>query len=207
MITQPTRVAALYVDARGPYPKMPGVDCWDVKRDATKYGGPWPVVAHPACGPWGKLRHMYKGGEGGPELAIKALEQVRKFGGVLEHPADSKLWWHDPTLNEHIGRFGCHADRFGGRCTWVEQVEWGHAARKRTWLYTVGVPRGAFTAPPFPGRKPTHYIGGGRQTHGTRQGGAIPTGIKAACAQMRRRTPPLFAEYLVSLALYVEARA
>jgi len=199
-------VAALYIDPRGPYPKLPSIDCWDEARDARGYDGPAPIVAHPACGPWSRLRHLYRGGEGGPELAVRALEQVRAFGGVLEHPAESKLWWHDSTLGEHLGRFGAHVDRFGGYCLAADQCEWGHVARKRTWLYLVRVPRSALEAPPFPGREPTHWVSGGRGRVGKKaKTTPVPPGIKVCSAQQRRRTPPLFAEYLVRLARASEA--
>ncbi|HLV66932.1 MAG TPA: hypothetical protein VKY73_14020, partial [Polyangiaceae bacterium] len=83
-------VAALYVDKLGCYPKMYGVDCWDETRDARLYDGPHPVVAHPPCGPWSRLRHLYRGNE--HDCASRAVEQVRRWGGVLEHPAGSRLW-------------------------------------------------------------------------------------------------------------------
>jgi hypothetical protein len=94
---------------------------------------------------------------------------------------------------------GENADPWGGYTIEVNQVEWGHVARKRTWLYLVGVPREALEAPPFLGREPTHYTSGGR-TASSRNGGAVPPGIKVCSAQQRRRTPPLFAEYLIRLA-------
>ena len=89
-------VAALYVDPiRGPYRALPGVERWgwaDVHqaglwdRDATAYDGPHPVIAHPPCGPWGLFAWRYKGGEGAKNCAIRAVQQVRRWGGVLEHP-------------------------------------------------------------------------------------------------------------------------
>lgn len=45
-------VAALYIDPRGVYPQLTGVDCWGPDRDARTYDGPHPVVSHPPCGPW-----------------------------------------------------------------------------------------------------------------------------------------------------------
>lgn len=42
-------IAALYVDPRGCYADVPGVELWDEARDARLYAGPWPVVAHPPC--------------------------------------------------------------------------------------------------------------------------------------------------------------
>lgn len=181
-------VAALYIDPRGPYPRMEGVDCWDEARDARLYDGPYSVVAHPPCGPWGKLRHMYRGAE--HDCAPRAVEQVRAFGGVLEHPAHSLLWAHCGMPEP-----GELPDAWGGRTIEVEQVRWGHPAQKRTWLYFVGV-RDVGTFPPP--REPTHWVSGGRKPR--RTGGAVPPGIKVCSAQQRRRTPQAFAEWLVELA-------
>ncbi len=84
-------VAALYVDPRGPYPKLLGPEtCWDEARDARTYAGPWPVIAHPPCRNWGLLKHLATGDDS--DCAPRAVEQVRAFGGVLEHPARSSLW-------------------------------------------------------------------------------------------------------------------
>ena len=86
-------VAALYVDvARGPYAAMLGVECWGIERDATTYCGPYPVVAHPPCGHWGQMSHWCTRPLAERELAIAAVAQVRSHGGVLEHPATSRLW-------------------------------------------------------------------------------------------------------------------
>lgn len=86
----------------------------------------------------------------------------------------------------------------------VSQVEWGHPARKKTWIYMVGVPGlPEVRLPPFPGRLPTHWVCGGRdpnRKNGKRGGGIVPPGIKVCSAQQRRRTPPLFARWLVDLA-------
>lgn len=191
-----TDVSALYVDPRGPYPKLLA-DCWDESRDARLYAGPNPVVAHPPCGPWGRLRHLYRGGEGPRELAPFAVEQVRRFGGVLEHPRYSKLW---PFCELPLP--GAQADRFAGRTYEVSQCDWGHPARKMTWLYVVG----AIPGPPPPSREPTHWISGGRGRVGKKANTTpVPPGIKVCSAQQRRRTPPAFAEWLIDLAAIARA--
>src|SRR3954470_6781475 len=84
------RIAALYVDRHGPYFGRADVDAWDTERDARQYAGPDPIVAHPPCGPWGRLQHLYKGDE--HDCGPRAVDQVRAYGGVLEHPAGSRLW-------------------------------------------------------------------------------------------------------------------
>lgn len=180
-------VAALYIDGGGPYPRMAGVDCWDEARDARNYPGPWPVVAHPPCAPWGRLKHFAKR-QGERHLALVALAQVRAYGGVLEHPADSSLW----SLT-CLPLPGQQSDAFGGRTVEVCQCEWGHVTRKRTWLYAVRTT--AFEVPPFPGREPTHSICNGR-------GKNLKSGTVRlrASAEQARLSPPEFAAYLVRLA-------
>lgn len=184
-------VAALYVDPRGPYPLMPDVDCWDETRDARLYAGPHPVVAHPPCGPWGKLRHLYRKHE--HDCAPRAVEQVREWGGVLEHPSGSLLWAHCG-----LPRPGELPDAWGGKTLEVDQCDWGHVARKRTWIYLVGVRLERY--PRLPKREPTHWVSGGRGRNCARNHTPVPPGIKICSAQQRRRTPPRFAEWLVQLA-------
>jgi hypothetical protein len=50
-------IAALYVETDGCYFNLPDVDPWDEARDARKYAGPFPVVAHPPCQRWGRFWH------------------------------------------------------------------------------------------------------------------------------------------------------
>lgn len=172
-------VAALYVDPKGPYPKLLGpAFCWDEKRDARTYQGRLRVIAHPPCGPWGRLHHLCHQDR---ELAIRAVAQVRAWGGILEHPADSKLW---PFCN--LPRPGETQDRWGGRTFEVRQVEWGHACEKRTWLYCV---RCQPEAPPFPGRAATHCV--------SRDARRQSSKLLRASPEVCRRTPPLFAEMLI----------
>jgi hypothetical protein len=198
-------VAALYCDPKGIYPHIPGVETWAWPwRDATKYEGPYPIVAHPPCGPWGRLRHLSKRDRA--DLAPLALEQVRRWGGVLEHPAGSLLWsLHgddaDPKKrgSQYMARPGEEPDCWGGYTVEVSQCDWGHVARKRTWLYLINVPHSALMTPEP--REPTHWISGGRGRAGKKaKTTPVPPGILVASAQQRRRTPPAFAEYLVSLA-------
>lgn len=123
-------VAALYVEPRGPYPHLVA-DWYDATRDARTYRGPGPVVAHPPCETWGRLRQFSTANT--RELAIVAVEQVRTFGGVLEHPAGSKLW-EECGLPPPEYMF---ADQYGGRTYEIAQGDFGHAAPKLTWLYAV----------------------------------------------------------------------
>lgn len=181
------RVAVLYVDARGPYPEI--VREWfDEKRDARSYAGQLPIVAHPPCGPWSVMRHLSR--ETTRDIALHAVAKVRELGGVLEHPRGS-------TLFRHCGLPlpGELPDAWGGFTIEVSQCDFGHVARKRTWLYVVG--SSPSRLPPLPPpREPTHWASGSR----TAPRGPVPPGIKVCSANQRRRTPPAFARWLVEAA-------
>jgi hypothetical protein len=184
-------VAALYVERGGPYFGLSDVDPWDKERDARTYGGPLPVVAHPPCGPWGGLRHLYRGDE--HDCAASALAAVRRWGGVMEHPHRSKFWAHAGVVAP--GEF---LDNYGGFTIDVDQVSWGHVARKRTRLYFVGVDRAIVLASMRTGGVPTHWCSGSRNPRRNKgSGGIAPPGIKFCSAQQRRRTPPAFARWLI----------
>ena len=156
-------VAALFVQPSGCYSALPFVDAWPESRDARNYDGPLPVVAHPPCQLWGALAavnyarwggdHNRPGDDGG--CFASALASVRRFGGVLEHPAKTKAWLAHG-LTKPIGA-GWQLTIDGGWVCEVWQSAYGHRANKATWLYYYG------TIPPFGLRlarpRGTHQVG------------------------------------------------
>jgi hypothetical protein len=142
-------IAALFVDPKGVYSGLPDVEVWDEARDARLYPGPWPVVAHPPCARWGKYWHggpssarsprarKIKGDDGG--CFASALVSVRRWGGVLEHPADSAAWAAHGLFPAQFAGGWTVADWDGGWTCRVEQGHFGHRARKATWLYVCRV--------------------------------------------------------------------
>lgn len=112
--------------------KTLGADVWDVERDAMKWPGGVPVVAHPPCRLWGRLRKFSTAPKSEMELARWAVRQVRQFGGVLEHPAGSLLW-----ADQGLPLPG-QRDAFRGFTVALPQFWFGHRADKATWLYVVG---------------------------------------------------------------------
>jgi len=150
-------IAALYVASDGPYAHLAGVEIWteapstlsifgaDVRSDARAYAGPHRVVAHPPCERWGRYWHggpsakerRVKGDDGGCFAA--ALEAVRRWGGVLEHPEGSGAWEAFGLEKPPKAGGWIAADDVGGSTCCVEQGHYGHRARKATWLYAHGV--------------------------------------------------------------------
>lgn len=136
-----SNIAALYVQKGGAYFGLDGIDPWDEARDARLYAGPWPVVAHPPCNRWCALapaneaRYGHKVGDDGGCFA-SALAAVRKWGGVLEHPAYTFAWKAHGL--QRPNKEGWSQAPCGGWVCQVAQRNYGHRARKRTWLYVYG---------------------------------------------------------------------
>ncbi|MBJ7392534.1 MAG: hypothetical protein JHC85_13270 [Chthoniobacterales bacterium] len=181
-------IAALYVETDGCYFGLPGVDPWDEPRDARQYAGPYPVVAHPPCDRWHQLsavnhkRWGYRINDDEGCFA-SALASVRRFGGVLEHPAESRAFrFHgipEPTTR------GWQRSIDGDWLTEVDQAAYGHRARKRTWLLYSGGEPPALDWREIAG---SHQIGNFDQVRPQ-----LPVAERAA-------TPPAFRDLLLAIA-------
>ena len=195
-------IAALYVERNGVY-AIPGVDVWDESRDARLYAGPHAVVAHPPCERWGrywgggpnpKAKRRTLGDDGGCFAA--ALQAVREYGGVLEHPEASHAFakYGLPRPPKSGGWIGA-----GGEWSCcVEQGHYGHPARKATWLYVVGPRPPELIWGPSKGIRLDEGFNSKEARKRARAAGQKP--IKRLNAQERLATPTLFRDLLLSLA-------
>lgn len=199
------KVAALFVDAAGPYIGRAGVDAWDIDRDARRYTGPSPVVAHPPCQRWGRYA------KGGPSAKVPreigdddgcfaaAWFAVRTFGGVLEHPEASHAWSRFGMAKPPKSGGWVKADAYGWTCC-VEQGHYGHAARKATWLYAVGTALPELRWGPCEGRTRLEPGFHNRAEALAARARADWTPPKRLTANERLWTPPEFADVLLEMA-------
>lgn len=180
----PHSVTVLFARTDSNYKKLPGVDVWDKERNAMNWPGGTPVIAHPPCRAWGRLRQFAQPEEGEKEYAIWAVEQVREWGGVLEHPAQSTLW----------AAAGLPApgkrDEYGGWTLPINQHSFGHRAEKKTWLYVCGC---------NPQDIPDLPLVLGRATHCIRPTKSYPR-LPSVTKAEREHTPPPLTEWLAALA-------
>jgi len=196
-------IAALYVQPDGVYASLPHVDLWPEARDARQYGGTHPVVAHPPCQRWGRFwhgsprkPHQFTLGDDDGCFA-SALAAVRRWGGVLEHPAVSHAWlahglpWPPRT--------GWQRDVGDGWCCYVEQGFYGHDARKPTWLYACRVELPSLRWGQGEQRLDPVMVERHGYEYARRKGLVSMVGGKRK-TEIRNATPPEFAALLLSIA-------
>jgi len=178
-------VAVLFARSDSVYKAIPDCDVWDIERDARRWPGGGPAVAHPPCRAWGRLRTFAKPRPDEKDLARWAVQQLRQWGGVLEHPAGSTLW-----DDQSLPKPGEPADAFGGWTFPAPQKWWGHKAEKASWFYIVGLE--PFDLPIVPlVLGDAAYVVQSRKRHDYR-----PHITKAE----REHTPPALAAWLVEIA-------
>ena len=145
------KYAALFCRRDSAYKKREAWDVYDADRDALTFEGGMPVVCHPPCRAWGVMSHMafrkkdWSGQdtealEAEKELARWAVREVVQNGGILEHPAGSKLFKEIPLLAEHPEYI-----------LEIDQYDFGHVAHKPTKLFIYGVHK--FQFPPLPQKR------------------------------------------------------
>lgn len=183
------RVAALCVRADSIYKRLRGVEPFDATRDARTFAGGVPVIAHPPCAQWSRMKAFAADKPEEKALGPLCVEFVRRCGGVLEHPADSSLWKHCG-----LPRPGAPADEFGGYTVELSQFWLGHLAEKRTWLYIVGVPRHRLPPIQLPIGEPEYAIASSRRHQANR------SGKKSLHKSLREHTPEPMARWLLTVA-------
>ena len=185
------KITALFVRKDSIYKDLPYVDAWDIERDARKWPGGCPLVAHPPCRAWGMLSHLAKPRPDEKDLARFAVAQIRQFGGVLEHPKGSRLW-----ADQNLPLPGNGYDEHGGFTVGVSQKWWGHRAEKQTLLYIVGVLPVELPLMPFDLAEASHVVA---------QSNNRKTRRKPECTKTEREhTPPAFAAWLVEVVRMAE---
>lgn len=170
-------IAVLFARADSVYKSIPDCDVYDAARDARTWLGGQPVVAHPPCRLWSRMRKFSKAPPEERGLALWAVEQVKRFGGVLEHPSTSGLWREDVFS--------------GGVTITLDQFWFGHPAEKRTTLFIVGARLDELPAIPYRMDEPTHVVAKSR----------LNLKKKKKCSKRwREATPPAFAAWLCEVA-------
>lgn len=134
-------ISALFVRHNSVYKSL-GIDCWDKKRDAMQWAGSNPIICHPPCAQWGKLRSFAHSNAQEKIMALWCIDQIRIHGGILEHPRHSKI------VEEAKLPLPGEYDQYGGYTLYIDQFNFGHKAKKETLLYICGCPKDQL--PPIP---------------------------------------------------------
>ena len=176
-------VQVLFTQFKSTYLDL-GCDCYDLQRNALSIKSREPAIYHPPCRAWSRMRSFAKVPVGERFLAIWSVSRVRRFGGVVEQPAGSKLW---EFLNLPLP--GSSYDIFGGFSISIDQHWFGHKAKKNTWLYIKGC--SLSDLPPYPMNFDcvTHCLNTSSKN----------SKLKELAKNKRSYTPILFAKWLVEV--------
>lgn len=127
-------IAVLCAGPRSIYKGMMDIEVYDKVRDARTFLGGMPVLAHPPCRAWSAYcAHQAKPEPGEKDLGPMCVEWLRRDGGILEHPAHSRLFDFCKLPRPGVTS---RADIWTAE---VLQAWWGDTRTKTTWLCFFGI--------------------------------------------------------------------
>lgn len=176
-------VQVLFTQTKSTYLDL-GCDCYDLQRNALSIKSKQPAIYHPPCRAWSRMRRFAKAPVGERFLAIWSISRIRRYGGIVEQPAGSKLW---EFMNLPLP--GSGYDFFGGFSISVDQHWFGHLARKNTWLYIRGCTLSDLPPYPMNFNLITHCLNSSLKSNR----------LKEIAKNKRSYTPILFAEWLIEI--------
>lgn len=157
------QIPVLFVDKKTNYSHY-NTDLYDIRRNAISIVENCAALYHPPCRTWGRLRQFTKFYPGEHWLAVWSIIRIRKFGGVLEHPAGSSLWKF-----MCLPLPGAGYDVFGGFSVKINQSDFGFKCEKNTWLYIVGCKLKDLPAQELNFSSITHTISSSKKNTGKRE--------------------------------------
>jgi hypothetical protein len=172
----------LFCQEKSTYNSLP-CDVFDINRNALTIDNNLPAIYHPPCRMWSRLRGLSNFYPGEKWLAVWSLMRIRRYGGILEHPAGSSLF------HKHIAR-STRPDKYGGFVISVNQSWFGHVARKKTYLYIVGCEMSQLPPIPLCFNAIEKKISTSKRS---------APGSKKASKYHRNYTPLLFAQWLLAV--------
>jgi len=179
------KVAVLFCEKKSIYKKLHGTDCYDVNRDAMTFTGSIPVIAHPPCRLFSKLYKFSTAPKKEKKYSFFSIKIIRKNGGVLEHPAGSRLW-----IEARLPIANGDYDKYGGFTIKIDQFLFGHKARKSTLLYICGIKKSDIPVMDFKIGYPEYVVGTTSKK----------SNKKELSKKMRMQTPLKFALWLLKIA-------
>lgn len=172
----------LYTKSKSEYLHL-GVECYGKEKNALTYQGNDVVICHPPCAHWGSMSHFASIEPAEKYLALHALWLVESLGGILEHPAQSKLWKLVKSNREN----------YKGSILSVNMSWFGFPTQKRTYLYIKGASLKEIPAHPITFDRVTTFI----RTNGKKNTKHLPK-------SQRDTTPLSMCEWLIKIAWVIE---
>jgi hypothetical protein len=145
-------IPVLYCQVNSNYKKYNSCDIYDYKRDALTFKGNMPVICHPPCRLFSRLRAFSTAPACEVLHGFRSISLVRKNGGIVENPISSTLW--------KIMKVGSiqNPDEYGGYLIKIHLSDFGFQAQKATGLYIVGIPFKDLPALPLSFNAITHTV-------------------------------------------------
>lgn len=118
-------ISVLCVRPGSHYYSFPLLDLWDSYRDVYNFSGNLPIIAHPPCQQWSKLKSFAKNHDQSKNIGPLCIDIVHKNTGIIEQPHGSELFRYCGIPAKKLLSVNLH---------W-----WGYPAQKKTLLYFYGI--------------------------------------------------------------------
>lgn len=175
-------IPVLFVSNPTYYSDYDCFDLFDITRDAFSCRSRSPLIAHPPCRLFSRLRSFSTAPIRERLCAYYSISKVRQFGGIVEHPRSSLLW-HTSNCN-----LDGSVDSYGGFLRSVNLSWFGFPAEKKTMLYFVGISPADLPPIPLLLNPPEMVINSSKKSS-----------LRELPKKSRSLTPPLMIDFFIQV--------